>query len=164
MMGVQYTDNWDVVRKAFRQIEVDTGRVHVAVIKNHGPGIALQDWSGYFIFHNKKLEQYVAHEVQRQKHHGKTLNHKYTEAAIERAVVRYINFLRSTSGVKPPIEKGGPWRPRHQGRWADVSGFTDNAYEYQINNSEWKADPEWKAGLSVAKGKWNQVYPNRPMP
>ena len=161
MIKAVYTDNFDYIKRRFKNIERENARVYTAEVSNTGPGRGLQYWAGYFIFNNDKLLAYVRREIRNLENLGMELKPRYMEAAISRGIVKYVEWLRSTTGFKPPVIPGGPWRPQHQGKWADITGMTNNSYRYRVNAGKWQVEPEWKAGLAEAKARYRAMYPGR---
>tara|TARA_R110000868_G_scaffold176609_4_gene414485 strand:- start:601 stop:1104 length:504 start_codon:yes stop_codon:yes gene_type:complete len=157
----KYSNNWEKVKNELQLLHGKKDTVVTTVlIRSIAPFAgALQGRKGYYIFNDSLLQAEVISIFDKKRR--STLNITRVEKMAEEAVLVYIEKLRSyTGGTKTAFRKGMGSRGMHPGGWADITGYLNNSYEYRINSGQWKADPQWKAGLAEAQAKFAEIYPN----
>ena len=143
-LQLKYSDNFKTVLNQLKKDTAGLRVTHATVSANADFAKYLHHRKGYWVFNNEKLMMYVNREIKNLMNLKLVLTKPRLEKAVERGIVKYVNWLRSyTSNMRPPVTVGGAMRRAHPGGWADINKFLNRSYRYNINNGQWKVDPSW---------------------
>ena len=160
-MQLKYSDNWPALKRELQLIEKNARKITVATVSNNArQAVAIHLRSGFYLFNDERLFKLVKREIRNLENLGITLHKRHLENAVRRGIIKYVNWLRSTTGTAPPFRKGSGPRRAHPGKWADITGLLNNSYRFRINQGKWEVTPEWAAGKAAAETKFRQLYPN----
>jgi hypothetical protein len=162
---MKYGDNFWKFKRQFKSLEGTKNRMMIGEVSNTArQARALNDREGYFVVSNPKLHMYVKAEMGRMKtQFGPGFSSPFmVSRALERGILKYIKWLRSTIGSKPPILNQTSPRSMHPGKWADITGRLNNSWRYRVAGSKWKREKEWRSGVRRSRRNFKKLYGRNP--